>query len=325
MASRYVHMNGTLVPYADAVIHVQSCAVKYGTAVFEGVRGYWSEAREELYLFRLGEHVARLFVSLRLLRMEQGFSDADVVRAILDTIRANEFREDIYIRVTAYLDSDGELDAPGPVGIAVDVRPRRLTAKPAITAGVSTWTRLNDRSMPPRIKATANYQNARLATIEAKLAGYDSALLLNEHGKLAEAPAACCFIVRDTAVITPPIHAGILESITRRTIIEWLPDLLQRTVVERDIDRTELYVADEIFVCGTAWEVMPVVSVDRMEVGTGQPGPVSTAIQAGYARLVRGQVAERQDWLTPVWRGTPEAADERTPSRGTRAPLLSGP
>jgi branched-chain amino acid aminotransferase len=114
------------------------------------------------------------------------------------------------------------------VGIAVDVRPRRLTAKSAISAGVSTWTRLNDRSMPPRIRATANYQNARLATIEARLNGYDCALLLNERGKLAEAPTACCFIVRDGVVITPPVHAGILESITRRTVIELLPDLLQR-------------------------------------------------------------------------------------------------
>jgi branched-chain amino acid aminotransferase len=301
VASRYVHMNGTLVPYADAVVHVQSCAVKYGTAVFEGIRGYWNQAREELYLFRLRDHVDRLFVSLRLLRMEHGFSHADVVRAIVDTIRANEFREDVYSRVTAYLAIDGELDAPGPVGIAIDVRPRRLTAKSAISAGISTWARLSDRSMPPRIKATANYQNARLATIEARLAGYDSALLLNEHGKLAEAPAACCFIVRDGVVITPPIQAGILESITRRTIIEVLPDLLHRTVQEREIDRTELYVADEIFVCGTAWEVMPVVSIDRMDVGTGRPGPVSAAIQAEYARLVRGQVRERQDWLTPVW------------------------
>jgi len=301
MQPQRIYLNGDLVPYADAKIPIHSCAVKYGAAVFEGARAYWNAAQEQLYVFRLRDHVERLFTSLRLMRMAPRFSRDDVVAAVVETMRANGAREDVYARVTAYVEGDGDLDASGPVGLAVDVRARRLTAKDALAARVSSWVRIDDRSMPPRIKATANYQNARLATVEARADGYDTPLLLNTAGKLAEAPAACCFVVRGGVPLTPPVSAGILESITRATLLDIFPEVAGVGVVEREIDRTELYVADEVFICGTAWEITPVTSVDRMPVGRGAPGPLTLAAADAYARIVRGGATAREAWLTPVW------------------------
>jgi branched-chain amino acid aminotransferase len=289
------------VPYADARIHVQSTAVKYGGSVFEGLRAYWNPAHEELYLFRLKEHIDRLFGSLRLMRMEHALTREELTRSILDVLRKNEVREDVHIRQTAFLDGDGDLAATGPVGLAVDARPHKATDKPGITVCVSSWTRLADGAMPPRIKCSANYQNGRLATLEARANGYDSALLLNTRGKLAEAPGACCFVVRAGVPLTPPVTADILESVTRATLLELFRTELGQAPVERDIDRTELYVADEVFLCGSGWELTPVLSVDRLPLGDGvEPGPVTRAIQACYFGVVRGEKPAYRHWLTPV-------------------------
>jgi branched-chain amino acid aminotransferase len=302
MDRRLIHLNGKLVAYEDARIHVQSCAVKYGTAVFEGLRAYWSDEAQELFVFRLREHAARLFTSLRLMRLAPDFTECEIGAWILETLRRNALREDVHVRVLAYLAGDVEMDATGPVGVSIDARPRRLATGAGLSACVSTWTRISDGCMPPRIKATGNYVNARLATLEARSNGYDIPLLLNQRGKLAEAPAACCFIVRDSVLTTPPITADILESITRATLLAIAPDAAGVRVVEREIDRTELYVADEVFVCGTAYEITPITTVDRLPVGTGEVGPVTAALQRAYLRLVRGEVAGRQAWLAPVLR-----------------------
>jgi branched-chain amino acid aminotransferase len=299
---RYIYLNGELVPYADARIHVQSTAVKYGGSVFEGLRAYWNPAQEELYVFRLQEHIDRLFASMRLMRMRHSLTREEIGRSILDVLRKNQTREDVHIRQTAYLASDGEIDDAGPVGLAVDARPRKATQKPGIAVGVSSWTRISDGVMPPRIKCSANYQNGRLATLEAKANGYDGALLLNTRGKLAEAPGACCFILRGGLPITPPVTADILESVTRTTLLELFRTELGQPALERDVDRTELYLADEVFLCGSGWEITPVVSIDRLPLGDGvQPGPVTRAIQACYFAVVRGEKPAYRHWLTPVY------------------------
>jgi branched-chain amino acid aminotransferase len=299
---RYVYLNGELVPYADARIHVQSTAVKYGGSVFEGLRGYWNPAQEELYVFRLQEHIDRLFASMRLMRMQHSLTREEIGRSILDVLRKNQAREDVHIRQTAYLSSDGDMDDAGPVGLAVDARPRKATQKPGIAVGVSSWTRIADGAMPPRIKCSANYQNGRLATLEAKANGYDGALLLNGRGKLAEAPGACCFLLRGGVPITPPVTADILESVTRTTLIELFRTELGQPALEREVDRTELYLADEVFLCGSGWEITPVVSIDRLPLGDGvQPGPVTRAIQACYFAVVRGEKPAYRRWLTPVY------------------------
>jgi len=299
--SRYVYLNGDLVPYADARIHVQSTAVKYGGSVFEGLRAYWNPAHEELYVFRLKEHIDRLFASMRLMRMDHSLTREELTRSILDVLRKNQVREDVHLRQTAFLDGDGDLDATGPVGLAVDARPRKATTKVGISVCVSSWTRIADGSMPPRIKCSANYQNGRLATLEAKANGYDSALLLNGRGKVAEAPGACCFVVRGGVPVTPPVTADILESVTRTTLLELFRTELGQAPTERDVDRTELYVSDEAFLCGSGWEITPVLSIDRMPLGNGrEPGPLTQAIQACYFAVVRGEKPAYRDWLTPV-------------------------
>jgi branched-chain amino acid aminotransferase len=300
--ARHIYLNGELVPYAEARIHVQSTAVKYGGSVFEGLRAYWNPAHEELYVFRLQEHIDRLFASMRLMRMAHSLTREVLAGSILDVLRKNQVREDVHLRQTAFLDGDGDLDATGPVGLAVDARPRKATTKAGITVGVSSWTRIADGAMPPRIKCSANYQNGRLATLEAKANGHDGALLLNSRGKLAEAPGACCFVVRGGVPLTPPVTADILESVTRTTLLELFRTELGQAPVERDIDRTELYVADEVFLCGSGWEITPVVAIDRLPLGNGvEPGPMTRAIQACYFAVVRGEKPAYQRWLTPVY------------------------
>lgn len=301
VTSRYLYLNGKLLPYDEARIHVQSAAVKYGASVFEGLRAYWNPGQGELYVFRLREHIDRLYGSLRLMRMEHGFTRDELASSILEVLRKNEVREDVHIRQTAYIEADGDIDATGPVGLAVDARPRKLTQKPGITAGVSSWTRIADGSMPPRIKCSANYQNGRLAMLEARANGYEGALLLNSRGKLSEAPGACCFVVRGGVPITPPVTADILESVTRATLLELFSRELGLTPAERDIDRTELYVSDEVFLCGSGWEITPILSVDRLALGDGvQPGPVTRAMQECYFAVVRGEKPAYRAWLTPV-------------------------
>jgi branched-chain amino acid aminotransferase len=299
--SRYLYLNGRIVPYGEALIHVQSGAVKYGTSVFEGLRAYWSPDQGELYVFRLKEHIDRLYDSLRLMRMEHAFTREALGASILEVLRKNGYREDVHIRQTAFLEADGAMDATGPVGLAVDALPRRL-AKGGITACISSWMRIADAAMPPRIKCSANYQNSRLATLEARMNGYDTALLLNGRGKLSEAPGACCFVVRRGVPATPPVTADILESVTRATLLELCRTELGLTPDVREIDRTELYVADEAFLCGSGWEITPILAIDKLPLGGGtEPGPVTRAVQACYFSVVRGEKPAYRGWLTPVY------------------------
>ena len=300
MSERYLYMNGRLVPYSEATIHVQSNAVKYGTSVFEGVRAYWSEPQQELYVFRLDEHCRRLFDSLKLMRMDHELTLDEMRHSILETLRKNEYREDVHVRQTAYVAADGNVEATGPTGLAVDARPRKMAGK-AVDICVSSWVRIPDTAMPPRIKCSANYQNGRLAFLEAKAGGYDYTVLLNTRGKVSEAPGAAFFLVRGGVPTTPPLTADVLESITRTTLVQLFREQHGLTVAERDVDRTELYVAEEAFFCGSGWEVTPVASVDRLPLGQPAPGPLTRAIADTYFRAVRGEMPEYRGWLTPVY------------------------
>lgn len=301
MNDRYLYLNGRLVPYGEATIHVQSNAVKYGASVFEGLRAYWSEAHQELYVFRLEEHTNRLMDSLKLMRMEHELTPDEIRHSILETLRKNEFREDVHVRQTAYVAADGNVDATGPTGLAVDARPRRLAGKPGLDVCVSSWVRIPDGAMPPRIKCSANYQNGRLAALEARAGGYDYAVLLNMRGKVSEAPGAAFFMIRNGVPATPPVTADVLESITRATLIQLFQERHGLRVAERDIDRTEACVADEAFFCGSGWEIAPIASVDRIALRGPVPGPLTGAIRETYFGVARGEVAEYRHWLTPVY------------------------
>lgn len=308
MSERHGYLNGSLVPYRQATIHVQCNAVKYGTSVFEGLRAYWSEPHRELYAFRLDDHVARLLDSLRMMRMEHAFTVEHLREAVLVTLRKNGFCEDVHVRQTAFLAADGNVEATGPTGLAVDSQPRRLGAKTALDVCVSSWCRTPDHFRPPRIKCTANYQNVRLAQLEALANGYDYTVLLNGRGKVAEAPSASSFLVRGGVPATPPITADVLESITRASVIQLRREQRGLTAVEREVDRTELCVAEEAFICGTAWEIAAIASVDRLPLKRPAPGPLTADLAGLFQQVVRGERMEYRDWLTPVHRGVLESS-----------------
>ncbi len=301
---QYMILNGELVPYAEARIHAQAVGLRYGANIFEGIRAYWNDEREELYLFRHEDHLRRLQRSMKLMRFEPPWSLRELREPLLTLLRANGFREDLHVWQQVFLAGEGAPDVGGPLGMSIYCGPRGRVKKSegGLDGCVSSWARISDAAMPPRIKCSANYHNGRLALLQAKADGYDCTVLLNSRGKVAEAPGACLFIVRDGVPITPPITSDILESITRATLIQLFPEVHELPVQEREIDRSELYVADELFLCGSGWEITPVVSVDRYRIGDGTIGPVTRAIQETYFSVVRGRGELHKDWLTPVYK-----------------------
>ena len=299
---RVLWLAGRLVPEKDAKIHVLSPTCQYGINVFEGIRCYLSDSGNQLLAFRFKDHLDRLFRSAKILRLRLKYTASEIQSAFIDTIIANGYMEDISVRITFYINEltnwayKGDCEmmiAPIPIG-------RAYNSEIGLTACVSSWERINDRSVSPRIKAGANYINSRMAQLEALENGYDTALFLNREGKISEAPGSCIFIVRDGALITPPITASILESITRDTVIDIAKNDIGLTVVERDMDRTELYVCDEIFLCGTAAEITPIVSVDKIIVGDGKPSEITKTISQRYFDIVRGKVEAYKEWILPV-------------------------
>lgn len=300
-SAEFAYLNGEIVPWADAKVHVFSPVAKYGIGIFEGIRAYWNEKDEQLYLFRLKEHLDRYAFSQKAMRFDAGPYDAELTDALIELCRANRFRTTVHVRMMAFIDDMGEMGATGPVGTAITALPRATTKTftEGAAAQISAWARMPDNVMPARIKCNANYHNSRLAVMQAQLDGYDVAILLNTRGKVSEAPAMCIFIVRDGVLITPSATNDILESITRQTVIEIGRDLGIETV-ERDVDRTELIAANEAFYCGTGAEVTPINSVDRIPIGSGKPGPVTRRIQELYIDVVTGLSGTRPEWRTPV-------------------------
>ena len=309
MSDFKIWMNGKLVSQAEAVLPVNSAAVFYASNVFEGIRAYWNEADGELYAFRLAEHFARFRESMKMMRFTIPYQDLDLYDAVREVLKGNEAREDIHMHLVAYVAGVG-LDATSPTGMYINPRRRpRIGDGNGLKACVSSWQRTSDNAIPIRLKCGANYQNGRLAGLQAKADGYDSPILLNQQGKVAEGTGASLFIVRKGKLVTPTITSDILESITRTTLIEAVaPSLLGVDVVERDIDRTELYVADEAFFCGSGYEITPIVSVDRFPLGDGQVGPITQRVLDAYMNLVRGVDRRYPEWRTPTYRAV---ADRR--------------
>jgi len=306
MAFPKVFLNSRLVSKGDAVVDLDTVAFKYGAMVFEGIRAYWNEAEQQLYVFRPDEHSRRLEQSVRVMRMQTELTASDYSNAVLQVLRANSVRENVHIRQMVYVDGGGEMFVTDPVSHAIVVTPKGhwfSGQQPGIHACVSSWQRISDYSMPPRVKCAANYQNGRLALLQARLDGYDSALLLNAAGKVAEEPRGCLFMRRGERIVTPTVTSDILESITRATLIQLFRESHGLEVIERDIDRTECYVADEVFICGSGLEVVPVLSIDRHPVGKGTPGELTTAIRDTYLRVAAGEIPQYRDWCSPVYDG----------------------
>lgn len=303
--NRYIWLNGEIVHVPDAKINVLSPTSQFGANVFEGIRCYWNEEQEQLYAFRLEDHYKRLKRSQRLLQMEDTYTIEEMQKALIDVVTKNDYREDIAVRQTLFIDGFGSWSSRGPVGMFVAPIPKGMTNpeynKKGLNCCISSWQRINDNSLSPRIKCGANYINSRMAQLEALNNGYDTVIFLNNQGRVSEGPGSCLFIVRDGVLITPLITDSVLESITRDTIIKLAKETLNLRVEERSVDRTELYMCDEAFLCGSAMEVTAILSVDKFLLNGGEAGQVTKQIYSKYMDVVTGKCREYADWLTAVY------------------------
>jgi branched-chain amino acid aminotransferase len=296
----FIWWNGERRRWDDCTIHVTELGWSTVGAVFEGIRAYAGD-NDEMSVFRLREHLERLERSMRLVRLELEYSLDQLNDAILDLLRVNQIREDTYIRPLAYAaDTSGKRFAQigYDAALLINTSPMPSHLKLGLThrAKVSSWRRISEDVMPPRVKNLSNYRNSQLASMEARLDGYDTAILLNHQGKVSEGPGSCLMVVTQNQIITPHLGSSILESITRDALITLAREALGLEVVERDVDRTELYVADEIFMCGTAAEITPVVNVDKYTVGDGTIGPVTRSLEVAFDNALRGRDPRYAHW-----------------------------
>lgn len=294
--------NGKLLPFDQASVHPMSLGMTYATAIFEGLRAYRNPQTGEFKIFRLFEHLKRLQLGMKVMRFDHTFKLDEMQELMASLIRANNPDDDVYIRLLVYIEAIGLMAQTGPVGYTAAASPRERPkfADTGMSLGVSSWSRLADNASPPRIKSTANYHNARLTQLQAKADGYDGALMLTPSGKVSEAPIACFFMVRDGKLITPSTGSNILESITRDTIITLYEETTGKQVIQREVDRSELYFAEEAFLCGTGQEIIPIIQIDRLPVGDGTIGPITKKLQKIYFETVRELIRNNHGWLTKV-------------------------
>lgn len=301
----YAYFRGGIVPLAEATVSIATHGLNYGTGCFEGIRAYWNEDCGQLYVLKLNEHYQRMAQSCRILKIDPGMTAEAMGRVTLELLRHNGYRQDVYIRPLAF--KGGTRIKLGLTGIAdqfaIFCVPMGdyLDTSRGLRVCVSSWQRLDDNALPARTKATGAYINACLATDEAVTNGFDEAIVLTPDGHVSEAASANVFMVRKGRLITTPVTDAILEGVTRDAVIDLACRELGLETVERSIDRTELYVAEELFMCGTGVQVAGVVEVDRRTVGSGRPGRVTVALQAAYFKAVRGNLEGYGDWLTPVY------------------------
>ncbi|NWF68686.1 MAG: branched-chain amino acid transaminase [Chloroflexi bacterium] len=301
---KYAYFQGKIVPIGEATISVMTHALHYGTAVFGGLRGYWNNDEEQLFVFRVHDHFERFVQSAGLMRIDVGCTPHELTRVLMELLRTEGFRENIYIRPLAYKAMEG-------IGVRLHDVEDALTIfampfgdyiKPAgLHLGFSAWQRVDDNTIPARGKISGSYANSALIKSDALLAGYDEALVLNADGHVSETSASNFFIVRRGVAITPPVTSNILEGITRRTVIQLLRDDLGVEVVERDIDRSEVYLAEELFLCGTGVQIAAATQVDHHVIGGGDTGQITHRLRELFFNVVSGRVAKYRDWLTPVY------------------------
>ncbi len=300
--NRLIWLNGKIVNVKEAVISVLAPTAQFGLNVFEGIPAYWNEEKRQLFAFRLDDHYARLMRSLRLLEIECPYTKEELKQALVDVVQANGYREDISIRQTLFVEGNGSWGSSEPVGMFVAPIPRKKTSaeynKNGLKVCVSSWRRISDTMLPPRVKCGANYINSRMGQREALRNGYDTCIFLNEQGKVSEGPGSCFFMVKAGRLVTPLLTDSVLESITRDTVMRIAREMLHISVEERSIDRTELYVCDEAFLCGSAMEIRPILSMDQYEL---EHKSMIADLQRVYIDIVRGANTNYMNWNIPIY------------------------
>ena len=304
-ADTWVYYEGEVRRYRDAHVGLMTHALHYGTGCFEGIRAYWNEEQGQLYALQMVPHYQRLIASAKVLQMTVPHTVDEMCAITIDLLRRNGFREDVYIRPLVYKASeeigvrlhnlrDGFAIYMAPFGPYVDV-------ENGLRCMVSSWRRVDDNAAPARAKVTGIYINSALAKTEAMENGYDEAIVLNHDGHVSEGSAENLFIIRKGVVSTPSPTENILEGITRDALIHLFREEMGLDVVERTIDRNELYVADEVFLCGTGAQVAPVIEIDRRRIGDGEPGPITLKVQRDYFDICKGRNPKYAEWLAPVY------------------------
>ncbi|MFV2062753.1 MAG: branched-chain amino acid transaminase [Chloroflexota bacterium] len=297
--------DGQWTPLAEAKVSIMTHSFLYGTAVFEGIRAYWNAEKEQLFLLKLREHFERIVDSSKILMMDPGYSVDEMVELTTELVRRNGYREDAYVRATVY--KSDEAIGVKLHGIACKLNlisipfGDYIATDRAISCGTVSWRRTGDLSIPSRGKIVGSYVNPAFSKTEATLNGHEEAIVLTEAGKVSEGSAENLFMVRKGRLVTPGFDADILEGITRAGIMRLAKDELGLDCDVRPIDRSELYIADEVFLCGTGAQVSPVASIDHRDIGNGGIGPVTASIMSAYFDAVRGKSPAYQDWLTPVY------------------------
>jgi len=309
---KYAYFRGRVVPYSEAKVGVMTHAFNYGTGCFGGMRGYWNSDEEQLFLFRPHDHFHRFLNSARLLCMDLGLTSEEMLDISLEVLRAEGYREDCYVRPLAY-------KADEIIGVRLNDLEDEFTlfAMPftryvendeGAHVTFSSWRRTDDNSIPARGKLTGSYVNSAFIKTDALRQGFDEALVLTREGHVSEGSAENVFIVRDQVLITPPVTENILEGITRRTAMTLATEELGLQVVERPIDRTEVYLCDELFLTGTAAAITAVARVDYRPVGNGVMGPVTAKLRRLYDDVVRGRIPRYRRWNEPVYVAQPATA-----------------
>lgn len=305
MSNRFAFFHGHIVPIEEAKVSIMTHAFNYGTGCFEGIRAYWNAEQGQLHAFRLKDHYERMHRSCRILRIQLPYSVEELCQFTVELLRKEEFREDCYIRPLAYKAdevigvrlhdlSDGFAMFAVPFG-------RYIEQEEGAHVCISSWQRVDDNATPARAKITGAYINSAFAKTDAVLSGYDEALVLTATGHISEGSAENFFMVRGGNLITPPVTSNILEGITRDTIMTLAREELGLRVIERNVDRSEIYICEEAFLCGTGVQVAAITQIEHRPVGTGKIGPVVSRLRDLYFDMVRGKLPKYHAWCTPVY------------------------
>ena len=313
---KYAFFEGNFVPLENAKISIMNHSFMYGTAVFEGIRGYWNEAHGEMYLFRLKEHFLRMKDSQKIMHLDDiKYSVDELCKICVELVKKNEPKTDTYVRPAAY--KTGQRVGPSlednPSDICIFTVPfgDYFHGAPGLKVQVSAWRRVEDNAIPARGKIVGAYANTALAKTDAILAGFDECVVLSENGHVSEGSAMNIFMVKNGRLITTPISENILEGITRSSIMEFAKEEFGIEAVTRTIDRSELYTADELFFCGTGAQIAPIIEIDKREISGGQCGEMTAKIRDFYVALCRGEQKKYLHWLTPVYGTSNQKSDSK--------------